>query len=109
MAIKRNNKPRGARQKVYAFVADGETEQWYLGYVQHSMGKKFSFRPELPVHKTLREEYERVLECSKNYDKVFWIIDFDVIAKEASIDHNFDKLNAFRTYTQKVALSKMCS
>jgi len=38
--------------------------------------------PEIPQKKTLKEQYNRVIELSAHYDNVFWIVDYDVIARE---------------------------
>ena len=39
-------------------------------------------KPEIPQRKKLSEQYAKVVDLSRDYDKVYWIIDFDVINKE---------------------------
>jgi hypothetical protein len=46
---------------------------------------RVDLKPEIPQKKKLKEQYERVIEQSKHYDKVFWIVDFDVIISESKL------------------------
>ena len=39
-------------------------------------------KPEIPQRKKLVDQYQKVIELSNDYDKVFWIIDLDVINSE---------------------------
>lgn len=71
----------------YAFVVDGETEIWYLQMFKRNEQKKNNFRinikPEIPHKKKLRDQFYLVKEQAEGeYDKVFWIVDLDVILKE---------------------------
>jgi len=43
---------------------------------------KINIKPELPTKKKLPELYEKVIEASINYTKVYWIVDFDTILSE---------------------------
>ncbi len=71
----------------YAFVVDGETEIWYLQMFkrneQNNSNIRINIKPEIPHKKKLRDQYNLVREQAESeYDKVFWIVDLDVILKE---------------------------
>lgn len=72
--------------KSYAFVVDGETESWYLKLMKrHEKLDGINIKPELPKNNKLSEQYERVMELAKeDYDKVYWIIDLDVVINESN-------------------------
>jgi hypothetical protein len=74
------NKPK------YALVVDGECEYWYFNMLKRNEKTiAVDLRPEIPTKKKLEEQYNKVLELSKDYDKVFWIIDLDVINNETRL------------------------
>lgn len=67
----------------YAIVVDGDTEFWYIQMLKRNEKLvSFDLKPEIPQRKKISEQYNKVVELSKDYDKVYWIIDFDVINKE---------------------------
>ncbi len=71
-------------QQKFAILVDGQTEAWYLQMLKRnepSLG--VDIKPELPAKKTLEAQYERVCELSTMYDKVYWIIDLDVVLRES--------------------------
>lgn len=39
-------------------------------------------KPEIPQKKKVKDQFEKVLELAKVYDRVFWVVDFDVIVSE---------------------------
>lgn len=68
----------------YAIVIDGETEFWYLQMLKRNEDLiKFDIKPEIPQKKKLSDQYSKVIELSKSYDKVYWIVDLDVILRES--------------------------
>lgn len=68
----------------YAIVVDGESEFWYLQMLKRNEKLiSVDLKPEIPQRKKLSKQYIKVIELSKDYDKVYWIIDFDVINKES--------------------------
>jgi len=70
---------------VFAFIVDGECEIWYLQMLKRNeKAIKADIKPEIPQKKKLSDQYEMVIEYSKDYDKVFWIVDFDVITLETT-------------------------
>lgn len=81
MRIKRNvprTKPR------YAFMVEGECEFWHIQMLKRNEPSlRVDLIPEIPQKKKLKDLYKKVVESSKEYDKVFWIIDFDVLIKES--------------------------
>jgi hypothetical protein len=67
----------------YAIVVDGECEFWYIQMLKRNERLiNINLEPKIPQKKKLSEQYELVIELSKIYDKVFWVIDFDVINSE---------------------------
>lgn len=68
---------------VYSFVVDGECEYWYLQMLKdYERSLKIHLSPAIYKKKTLKEQYQRVVELAEESKKVFWVIDFDVIYKE---------------------------
>ncbi|MFA5297070.1 MAG: RloB family protein [Lutibacter sp.] len=66
-----------------AFVVDGECEFWYIQMLKRNERSiNVNLEPKIPQRKKLSEQYKLVLELSKDYNKVYWIIDFDVIDSE---------------------------
>jgi uncharacterized protein YpiB (UPF0302 family) len=80
----RRNKSIPIKSKIrYAFVVDGECEFWYIQMLKRNERSiNVTLEPKIPQKKKLAEQYELVLELSKDYNKVYWIIDFDVIDSE---------------------------
>jgi len=67
----------------YAIVVDGDCEFWYIQMLKRNERLiNVNLEPKIPQKKKLSEQYELVIELSKIYDKVFWVIDFDVINSE---------------------------
>lgn len=84
LMMKRNSKnipfKRGTS---YAFVVDGDCERWYIQMIKKNVPEfAANVKPELQQKKSLDEQFDSVLELSESYDKVFWIIDLDVIIRE---------------------------
>jgi len=70
-------------KKVYSLVVDGETEKWYFQLKKnHEELPTIDIRPDLPVKKKLREQFEYVKEQANHADQVIWLVDFDTILKE---------------------------
>ena len=73
--------PKG-KQK-FAFVVDGECEFWYIHMLRRNEKSiNIDLKPEIPQKKKLADQFKKVVELSADYDKVFWIIDFDTTTKE---------------------------
>jgi len=86
---------------VFAFIVDGECEIWYLQMLKRNeKAIKADIKPEIPQKKKLSDQYEMVIEYSKDYDKVFWIVDFDVITLETTFSKKGKKtaLQEFKEY-----------
>ena len=67
----------------FAIVVDGKCESWYLNMLKRNEKiKDINIEPKLPQKKKLCEQFEKVKEFSRIYDKVIWVIDLDVINKE---------------------------
>ena len=79
---KNRNIPIKSKPK-FAFVVDGECEFWYIQMLKRNERKiSVDLKPEIPQRKKISDQYNKVIELSNDYDKVFWIIDFDVIISE---------------------------
>ena len=81
--MRRSRKIKRQATPTYAFVVDGETEMWYLQMLKRNERKlSLEIRPQIPIKKSIEEQYKLVVDLSYDYSKVFWIIDLDVIIKE---------------------------
>ena len=70
-------------RKTYAFVGDGETEQWYLQMLKKNETiLTVTIKPELPQDKSIEDQFAYVQELSVVHDKVFWMVDLDVIIRD---------------------------
>jgi hypothetical protein len=80
----RKSKPIPFKAKPkFAFVVDGDCEFWYIQMLKRNERSiSVDLKPEIPQRKKLSDQYTKVVELSKDYNKVFWIIDFDVINTE---------------------------
>lgn len=75
--------PRKARP-TFAVIGDGECEFWYFQMLKRNeRSLRIDLKPEIPQKKRLSEQFERVIQYSKDYYKVFWIVDFDSIMIES--------------------------
>jgi RloB-like protein len=67
----------------FAIVVDGQCEVWYLQMLKrHERSLLVNIEPKIPQRKKLAEQFANVIELSKDYTKVFWIVDFDVITTD---------------------------
>jgi hypothetical protein len=108
MRTGKNIKAKGIR---FVFVVDGECEYWYIQMLKRNeKAIHISLKPELPQKKKLEEQYNRVVELSKDYDEVFWILDLDVILKETRETSNGMKtpLQELKEYHEKITRNKNC-
>jgi hypothetical protein len=79
----KNNKTPIKSKPTFAVVVDGECEVWYLQMLKRNERSiVVNIEPKIPQRKKLSEQFEMVIKLSEDYTKVFWIIDFDVIASE---------------------------
>ena len=89
----------------FAFVVDGNCEFWYIQMLKRNERSiNVKLKPEIPQKKKLVDQFEQVIELSKDYDKVFWIIDFDVINRETRLARKGTKtlLQEFKEYFDKI-------
>lgn len=67
----------------FAFVVDGDTEVWYLQmFKRNERELNINIEPKLPSKKSIPEQFKMVKKLATDYTKVFWVVDYDVIAKE---------------------------
>lgn len=100
---KRNHHREG--KKTYSIIVDGKTEVWYLQMLKENEDiPRIDIKPELPKKKKLSEQFVSVLENSKVYDEVIWLIDLDTILKETREAKSGSKtaLQELRDYKSKI-------
>lgn len=71
-------------KKTFAIVGDGDCEKWYFQMLNQSESLIINIKPELILKASLKKQYGYVKNLAENYDKVFWIVDYDVIERETS-------------------------
>lgn len=102
---KRNHHRKG--KKTYSIIVDGKTEVWYLQMLKKNEDiPRIDVKPELPKKKKFSEQFDSVVENSKIYDEVIWLIDFDTILKESKEAKKGSKtalqqLNEYKTEIDK--------
>ena len=104
----RTGRKRQTRQ-AFAVVVDGETEYWYLQMLKHNEPNiPFKIKPQILQKKNIDQQYELVTELSKEeYDKVFWIVDLDVLLKEEREKKNSTSpLQQFLNYYKSLSKQK---
>ena len=90
----------------FAVVVDGETEYWYLQMLKHNEPNiPFNIKPQILQKKNIKQQYELVTDLSEEeYDKVFWIVDLDVLLKEErEKKRNPSSLQKFLSYWQQLS------
>lgn len=97
---------KSKQKDTFACFVDGETELCYLNMLKrHERDLIVNIIPQIPQRKKLLEQYNIVLEASKNeYTKVFWIVDLDTIIKETkeTQKRGHTPLQAFLRYKEKL-------
>jgi len=84
--MRQSKQPNIKAKLRFALVVDGNDEYWYIQMLQRNeRGIGIALKPEIPQKKTLKEQYDRVQELLRDYDKVFWIIDLDVVDTETRL------------------------
>lgn len=90
----------------FAVVVDGETEYWYLQMLKRNEPNiPFNIKPQILQKKNIDQQYKLVIELSEEeYDKVFWIVDLDVLLKEEREKNNStSSLQQFLSYWRKLS------
>ena len=93
----------------FAVVVDGETEYWYLQMLKHNEPNiPFNIKPQILQKKNIKQQYELVTDLSEEeYDKVFWIVDLDVLLKEEREKRNStSSLQQFLNYYKSLSKQK---
>jgi len=74
------------RKTTYAIIVDGETEFWYFQMLKRNEPNlQVNIEPKIPQKKNISEQYEKIIELSEDFTKVFWIIDLDVVIAESKM------------------------
>jgi hypothetical protein len=105
-------KEKRQTREAFAVVVDGETEKWYLQMlVKNETNISSNIKPHIPKNKDIDEQYKLVRDLSKKeeeYDKVFWIVDLDVLLKEEREKKNStSSLQKFLEYWGKLSKQKI--
>ena len=93
-------------KQAFAVVVDGETEYWYLQMLkQNEPDVLFNITPKILQKKNINQQYELVTDLSEEeYDKVFWIVDLDVLLKEEREKKNStSSLQKFLSYWHQLS------
>ena len=93
-------------KQAFAVVVDGQTEYWYLQMLKHNEPNiLFDITPKILQKKNIDQQYELVTTLSEEeYDKVFWIVDLDVLLKEErEKKNNPSPLQKFLSYWQQLS------
>lgn len=84
--MRKSNKIPFKAKPRFAIIVDGECEFWYINMIKRNERSiRVDLKPEIPQRKKLIELFNKVKELSNDYDKVFWIVDFDVILSESRV------------------------
>lgn len=86
--MRTSRKPPFKRKKAFALVVDGECESCYALMIKRNEREiRFDLKPTIPQKKSLDEQYEIVKGLVKGgeYDKVFWVLDYDTILSETRV------------------------
>ena len=98
----RESKPK---PPTFAVIGDGECEFWYFQMLKRNeRSLQVTIKPDIPQKKKLKDLFDRVMEYSKDYDKVFWVVDLDVIVSESRLvaKGKESPLQEFRKYVNKI-------
>ena len=90
----------------FAVVVDGETEYWYLQMLKRNEPNiPFNIKPQILQKKNINQQYDLVTALLEDdYDKVFWIVDLDVLLKEEREKNNStSSLQQFLSYWRKLS------
>lgn len=93
----------------FAVVVDGKTEYWYLEMLKRNEPNiPFNIKPQILQKKNIDQQYGLVKDLSEEeYDKVFWIVDLDVLLKEEREKKNStSSLQKFLEYWGKLSKQK---
>lgn len=99
-------KGRNISTKQSFAVVDGETEYWYLQMLKRNEPNiPFNIKPQILQKKNIKQQYELVTDLSEEeYDKVFWIVDLDVLLKEErEKKSNPSSLQKFLSYWRELS------
>ena len=96
-------------KQAFAVVVDGETEYWYLQMLKHNEPNiPFNIKPQILQKKNINQQYDLVTALLEDdYDKVFWIVDLDVLLKEEREKRNStSSLQQFLNYYKSLSKQK---
>ena len=102
----RESKKRLHKSKpTFAVIGDGECEFWYFQMLKRNeRSLQVTIKPDIPQKKKLKDLRDRVIEYSKDYDKVFWVVDLDVIVSESRLVAKGEEsaLQEFKKYVNEI-------
>lgn len=96
------------KNKTVAVIGDGECEFWYFQMLKRNeRSLSVNLEPKIPKKLPFEKQFIRVKETSKDFDKVFWIVDFDVLNKEnrESSKGKTSPIQAFKEYVNTLKKS----
>ncbi len=67
----------------YLIIVDGQTEVWFFNAWKNRLENvNFDIFPQLAQRTRLEKQYEYIEEQKEYYDKIYWIVDLDVILRQ---------------------------
>ncbi|AZA52097.1 RloB family protein [Chryseobacterium sp. G0201] len=76
----------------YAIVGDGGCEVWFFQMLKRIEREiQINIEPKLAQKSTLAKQFEKIKELAEDYNRVFWIVDYDVIERESKECKKGDK------------------
>jgi len=103
--MKRKKGPFIKTKPTFAIIVDGECEVWYFQMLKRNERKlTVNIKPDIPQKKSLESQFEEVKKLSEYYDKVFWVLDLDVIIKESreNSKKKNTSLNSLKNYISQI-------
>lgn len=103
----RNRKPLPFKTNpTFAIIVDGDCEIWYFQMLKRNERSiTVNIEPKITQRKKLSDQYDNVIILSKDYTKVFWIVDFDVILSETNKSKKGNKtaIQEFSEYRKTIS------
>ena len=102
MGRRKSHRKKRELKKSYIILVDGQSEIVYFNLIKSS---NIQVLPEIPKHKSLGDMYRLFKEKLTQADRVFWVIDVDVVIKENKVSVLKDYL---KNYPDNIILNNPC-
>jgi hypothetical protein len=102
MGRKKSHRKKRELKKSYIILVDGQSEIVYFNLIKSS---NIQVLPEIPKRKSLGDMYRLFKDKLTLADRVFWVIDVDVVIKENKISQLKDYV---KNYPDNIILNNPC-